>query len=92
MQEVARFDEGELSYLVTQGTKTGNPGLPLTDNQKRQEATKKEQEVKSKKAAAAITSESHQRPAPPQTTLHPGIQHLPHGGPSLAKSGHKESA
>ena len=58
MQEVARFVEGELSYLVTQGTKTGNPGLPLTDNQKRQEATKKEQEVKSKKAAAAITSES----------------------------------
>ena len=49
MREVARFAEGELSYLAMQGSKTLNPGLPLTDSQRRQESQKKE-DVKKKEA------------------------------------------
>ena len=91
IQEVSQFVDGELSYLVIQGTKTGNPGLPLTDNQKRQEATKKEQDVKNKRQRQH-SQVSHHRRARPQTKLHPGCpQQLP-GGPSHAKIGHKESA
>eukprot|EP00975_Prorocentrum_lima_P034362 7224888-Prorocentrum_lima.AAC.1 len=45
--------EGELSYLALQGSKSGNPGLPVTDSQKRQEAQRKEQE---KERAAAMVA------------------------------------
>ena len=44
MYEVAKFADGELPCLVTLGTNTGNPGLPLTDSRKRQEAEKKNEE------------------------------------------------
>eukprot|EP00959_Pyramimonas_sp_CCMP1952_P060643 1266557-Pyramimonas_sp.AAC.1 len=50
MRKVAEFAEGELSYLALQGKSTGNPGLPLTESQKRQETQKKEQ---ARRAAAA---------------------------------------
>ena len=41
LKQVMIFAEGELSYLALHGTKTGNPGLPLTGNQKRQQGEKK---------------------------------------------------
>eukprot|EP00959_Pyramimonas_sp_CCMP1952_P096949 2026653-Pyramimonas_sp.AAC.1 len=51
MRQVAAFAEGELSFLALQGTKSGNPGLPLTDQQKKMQAQQKDQEAK--RAAAA---------------------------------------
>ena len=54
MYEVASFVEGELGFLVTTGSKSSNPGLPLTDNQKRAEAQHKD--VEKKKAAAAVAT------------------------------------
>ena len=36
MKQVADFAEGELSCMALQGSKSGNPGLPLTDQQKTQ--------------------------------------------------------
>ena len=41
MKKVAEFAEGELAFMALQGGKTGNPVLPLTTNQKRQEVQKK---------------------------------------------------
>ena len=61
MYRVAEFVDGELSFLITQGTKSNNPGLPLTDNQKRQETQTKETEKKraaSAKASADATAKS----------------------------------
>ena len=49
MKQVASFAEGELSFLALQGSKSGNPGLPLTDQQKAQNEQKK-------KAAAAVAA------------------------------------
>ena len=43
MREVAKFAEGELSFLALQGSRSGNPGLPLTESQKKHEAQKKDQ-------------------------------------------------
>ena len=48
MKQVANFAEGELSYMALQGSKSGNPGLPLTDQQKTQ--------IDNKKKAAAATA------------------------------------
>ena len=38
---VGQFIEGELGHLALHGSGSGNPGLPLTDAQKKQEAQKK---------------------------------------------------
>ena len=61
MYRVAEFVDGELAFLITQGTRSNNPGLPLTDNQKRQETQTKETEKKraaSAKASADATAKS----------------------------------
>ena len=50
MKTVAEFAERELACMALHGGRTGNPGLPLTGNQKRQDAQKKEQ-VKQRAAA-----------------------------------------
>ena len=52
MHEVVTFATGELQNLVIHGNKGSNPGLPLTDAQKKADAIKKEQDKKAKAAAA----------------------------------------
>ena len=52
--------------MVLQGSGTGNPGLPLTDNQKKQEVQKKEQAKRAQLAAAAQAQQAAQTPATQQ--------------------------
>ena len=52
MRKVASFAEGEVSFLALQGSKSGNPGLPLTDHQRIQADNKK----KAEKAAVAVAA------------------------------------
>ena len=57
MRQVAAFAEGELSFIALQGSKSGNPGLPLTHAQKKLEQQKKEQHEEKQKRAAAAKAE-----------------------------------
>ena len=64
MMRVASFAQGELQYMVIQGGRTGNPGLPMTDNQQKQEQQKKDNEGKNKRAAALKADGAWRNTAP----------------------------
>ena len=55
LYKVAEFVDGEIAFMITQGGRGNNPGLPLTDNQKRQELQVKETEKKRAASAKAAT-------------------------------------